>query len=91
MTKVCLTEDKIAVVVVASYRSVLRNPVRFKAQLYINKFDFPCGALSQEHQAKCSKLNVALKITETRFNLTRHGLFWGPSVLFGGVGEGMMV
>ena len=31
MTKVCGTEDQAAVVVVASYRSVPRNPVRFKA------------------------------------------------------------
>ena len=29
--RVCTTEDKTAVVVVASYRSVSRNPVRFKA------------------------------------------------------------
>ena len=27
----CVTEDKTAVVVVASYRSVSRNPIRFKA------------------------------------------------------------
>ena len=27
----CVIEDKTAVVAVASYRSVLRNPVRFKA------------------------------------------------------------
>ena len=31
MTEVCVIEDKTAVVVVASYRSVSRNPVRFKA------------------------------------------------------------
>ena len=31
MTEVFVTEDKTAVVVVASYRSVSRNPVRFKA------------------------------------------------------------
>ena len=29
--RVCATEDKTAVVVVASYCSVSRNPVRFKA------------------------------------------------------------
>ena len=31
MTEVFVTEDKTAVVVVASYRSVSRNPVRSKA------------------------------------------------------------
>ena len=31
VTEVCVIEDKTAVVVVASYRSVLRNLVRFKA------------------------------------------------------------
>ena len=31
MTEVCMMEDKIAVIVVASYRSVSRNLVRFKA------------------------------------------------------------
>ena len=29
--RVCTIEDKTAIVVVASYRSVSRNPVRFKA------------------------------------------------------------
>ena len=32
----CAIENKTAVVVVASYRSVSRNPVRFKALLKIN-------------------------------------------------------
>ena len=31
VTSLCAIEDKTAVVVVASYRSVSRNPVRFKA------------------------------------------------------------
>ena len=31
VTRVCAIEDKTAVVVVASYRSVSSNPVRFKA------------------------------------------------------------
>ena len=31
VTRVCATEDKFAVVVVASYLSVVRNPVCFKA------------------------------------------------------------
>ena len=31
MTEVCVTEDKTAIVVVASYSSVSRNPVNFKA------------------------------------------------------------
>ena len=31
MMRVCAIEDKTAVVVVASHRSVSRNPVRFKA------------------------------------------------------------
>ena len=36
MTEVCVTEDKTDVVVVASYHSVSRNPVRFKALLEID-------------------------------------------------------
>ena len=32
--KVCVTEDKTAVVVVASYHSKSRNPVRFKALVH---------------------------------------------------------
>ena len=34
--KVCAIEDKTAVVVVALYRSVTRNPVRFKALKVVN-------------------------------------------------------
>ena len=34
--RVCASEDKIAVVVVASYHSVSRNPVRFKAMCLRN-------------------------------------------------------
>ena len=33
MMNLCTIEDKTAVVVVASYRSIVRNPVRFKALL----------------------------------------------------------
>ena len=35
MTEVCVIEDKTAVVVFASYRSVSSNPVHFKALVWI--------------------------------------------------------
>ena len=38
MMSLCAIEDKIAVLVVVSYRSVSRNPVRFKAVVLINHF-----------------------------------------------------
>ena len=33
--RACAIEDKAAIVVVASYRSVIRNPVRFKALIEV--------------------------------------------------------
>ena len=36
MTEVCVTEDKTVVAAAASYCSVSRNPVRFKALIHIS-------------------------------------------------------
>ena len=41
MTEVCVIEDTTAVVVIALYHSVSRNPVRFKALLE-TKWDLTC-------------------------------------------------
>ena len=38
MTEVCVIKDKTAVVVVASYRSVPRNPVRIKALVESHRY-----------------------------------------------------
>ena len=60
--RVCAIEDKTAVVVVASYRSVSRNPVRFKALLLY-------------HQTPCiTRRNMFKIMYQTRAPVFHHGM-----------------
>ena len=70
----CAIEDKTAVVVVSSYRSVSRNPVRFKALEYLSQH--VCGEAGK--RVTCPK--VEFKYIKSSVNiLSRSRAIWFPS------------